>query len=248
MSKLADLIRKTTHQAPAPLGFAPAAREVRAASMLCVVRLSDKEAGKAADAVEQGADVLIIDGDAGKTKDALKKAGKAPIGAHPARVDANTVSSLREAGADFVWLDGDAPAEALVEERIGFVLTPRMDADDTHLRLLGDLGLDALALGIPRLPLTLEGMLSLRRAASLARTPLLVDLPVDAEPATLKAVRDSGAVGVIVDGSSIAKLARLREAISALPARGRKREERTDATIPAGATASHDHDDHDDDD
>jgi hypothetical protein len=82
------------------------------------------------------------------------------------------MAALRGAGVDFAVLEPESTAaEAMLEEKVGFVLDFRGDADDTGLRLLGELGLDAII--IPDRPerLTLAELLKLRRLASLTRVP-----------------------------------------------------------------------------
>lgn len=248
MSKLADRLRKAGRTEHAPMGFAMAAR-TSTPTLLCLVRLSSNESNKAGEAAEKGADAVIIEGaDSGKVKEATKKAAQLSVGVRAQKAERKEVSSLREAGADFVVLDIESgPAEALLEEKIGLVLTGGRELDDTTMRLLADLGLDALIAPTPNGPLTLERLLALRRIAALARTPLLIEVAADSDVSYLQALRDSGVAGVIVDSSSIARLGRLRETIAALPLRGRKREERGEAMLPAPALAGVSSDDYDDD-
>jgi hypothetical protein len=158
------------------------------------------------------------------------------------------VSALREAGADFIVLDAESMAEALLEENVGFVLLARGDADDTRLRLLGDLNLDAVIPPPPDGSLTIDRLLELRRISALGRTALLVEVNGDTDSSHLQALRESGVAGVIVEGSALGRLSKLRETIAALPARGKKQEERGQAMIPAAASVGHDHDDDDFDD
>jgi hypothetical protein len=251
VSKIADAIRKAGRSSPAPLGFGFAARAATAApaTMLCIVRLNANEAGKVEEAAKKGANAAIIDGgDAGKVKDFAKKEPDLIIGVRPQKTERDEIASLRESGADFVVLDAESGmADALLEEKIGFILLARADADDTRLRLLSDLNLDALIPPAPDGSLTIERLLELRRVSALGRTPLFVELSGDADASRLQALRESGVAGVIIEGSALGKLGKLSETIAALPARGKKREERSEVTIPTAAPG-HDHDDDFDDD
>ena len=252
MSKLSDAIRRSGRTAPSPLGFASRTASAAAASptVLCIVRLSANEANKAEEAAKKGADAVIIEGaDAGKVKDFAKKAPGLILGVRPHKTEREQITSLREAGADFVVLDAEsAMADALLEENIGFILLVRSDAEDTRLRLLSDLNLDALVPPPPDGSLTIERLLELRRFSALGRAPLLVEISGDAEAASVQALRESGVAGFIIDASSLGKLDKLRSAIAALPPRGRKPDERREAMIPAPSMAGHDHDDDDFDD
>jgi hypothetical protein len=242
MSKLAERIRRAGRAEPAPIGFAAAAARTRAPSILCVVWLSANDANKAGDAFAKGADAVILEGaDARKVKDAVEKAENGILGVRPDPSGAGrkAAAELREAGADFVLLDASVAAEVLLEDKLGYVLTPPTDADDTTLRLLGDMPLDAMVVPAPELPLTLEKLLGLRRLAGLSRTPLLTEVAPDAEASVLESLREAGVVGVIVDGSGIGKLGGLKERIEGLPPRGRRRET-AEAMLPVQAAASHD--------
>jgi len=249
VSKLSERIRlasKTTH---APMGFAAAAR-APVSTLLCIVRLPANDVNKAGEAAEGGADAVIIDrANEGKLKDQVNKAQRIGFGVYAEETDRKHVAALRNAGADFVVLNiQSALAEALLEEKIGFVLTIDGEVDDTRLRMLGGLGLDALVVPPASEPLTLERLLELRRIAALTRTPLLTQVAADAGAAYLQALRESGVAGVIVDSSSIGKLGRLRETIAALPARGRERQERAEATLSTPVLVGANSDDFDDDD
>ncbi len=243
MSKLSDRIRRAGKADPAPFGFAAAARRPTAATLLTIVRLSASEGGKAADAAKAGADAVIFAGDAGKLKDA----GEAVLGATPDKTDRKSVAALRDAGADFVVLSHEALAEAMLEEKVGFVLDLRSELDDTHLRLLADLALDAIILPALKSPVTVEKLIELRRISALARAPLLVEDDGAADASLLQLLRESGAAGVVVPSSAIGKLGGLRERISALPTRGKRREDHAEALVPAQAQG-HDHGDDDFDD
>jgi hypothetical protein len=247
MSKLADRIRKAARPEPAPLGFGAHAARASTPSLLVLVRLSSGDAGKAEEASKKGADIVIVDGaDAGKAKDAAAKAPGLTLGIRPSTADRKSVAAIRDAGADFVVLDPESTAaEAMLEEKIGFVLDHRGDGDDTSLRLLGEVGLDAIIVPSPPEHLTLEQLLKLRRLAALTRVPLLTAVKQDAEAGYLHALRDSGVAGVIVESSALGRLADLKSRIESLPARGRRREERAEAVLPA-ATPGHDEDDDDD--
>ena len=247
MSKLADKIQKASRTEHAAMGFAAAARQP-SPTLLCLVRLSSSDMKKAAEAAEKGADAVILDqANGGDVKDQAKKANQAILGASPSKAEREEVAALREAGADFVVVDGQSTmAEALLEEKIGFVLNVGADTDDTTLRLLGDLGLDAIIVPSPDGQLTIQKLLEFRRLAVLARTPLLTEVDHDSEAGRLQALRECGVAGVIVGASSIGKLQKLRETIASLPPRGRKREEREGPMLPAATPGADD--DYDDDD
>ena len=246
MSKLSDLIRKATRPTHQPFGFTKSSARTAEKTLLVVASLSSADAGKAAEAFEKGADTVIVDA-------APKKAGDGgPVGVSIQGAGREQVAALREAGVDFVVLDSTStPAEALLEESIGFVLRLDEDAEDTTLRLIGEMGFDAVIVPAPADPLTLAELIGLRRVATLTRLPIMTTARADASASRLQALRDSGVCCAIVDGSELGKVGKLQETIAGLPARGRKREEKGDGAIPTGVGApghSHGDDDYDDDD
>jgi hypothetical protein len=248
MSKLGDRIRKASRLEPAPMGFAAAAAQAAAPSMLVVVRLGS-DAGKTADAIAKGADVVLVDADAGKLRGAKLPDG-AIVGVAAGGVGLQDAAALREAGADFLVIDGGSRGEALLDEKLGFVMSVSADEEDTKLRLLGELSLEALLVKEVETPVSVAGMLSLRRIASFVRAPLFVEIDAKADAGLLHLLRDAGAIGVVVPASDIGKLGELREKIAGIRVRGRKREEpHAEPLVPAQAmTGDHDEDDDYDDD
>ena len=247
MSKLGDRIRKAGKVEPARLGFATFASAARAASMLTVVDVGS-DAGKIGDAVKKGAEAILWEGDA-----AALRAAKVPdgviLGVKSPGAGREEVANLREAGADFLVVDQESRGEALLDDKLGFVMSIADGAalEDSQLRLMGELSLEALLVEVPALPMSVAGVMALRRLAALARAPMLVRAQPSTDAGDLQLLRESGAIGIVVDLSNTAKLGDLRKTIDSLPDRGRKREDKSDALVPAQA-GGHDHDDDDDDD
>lgn len=238
MSRLADRIKQVARPGAAPMGFGRAAERRPSPSLLCLLQLNKEQVGRVGDGAAGGADAVIISGlDAGKLRQAIKKLGDLPVGVCLESAERAAVAAVREAGADFVLLDEGASAESVLEERVGLVLSIGNDIGDTKLRVLGGLPLEAL--GVPAVgePLTLRGMLELRRLSMLSQTPLLIEVQPKIEAPRLQALREAGVVGVILDGQHLDKLGALREAVLSLPSRGGRRDERAEALLPSLAAA-----------
>ncbi len=233
MSRLADKIRRAGRVEAAPIGFGLAAERRASPTLLCLLRLDKDEVSKVGDAAAAGADAVILSGlDAGKLGDAIKKIGDLPVGLCLGNAERAAVAAAREAGADFVLLDERASAEAVLEEGVGLVLSVGADTGDTELRVMAGLPLEALEVPAVREPLTLRGMMELRRLSLLSQTPLLVEVQPEIGASRLQALREAGAVGVILDGKHADGLTALRQAVLSLPPRGRRREERPEAILP----------------
>ena len=242
MSKLSQKIRAASRAEPAPLGFASVTSQVRQHSLLCGVRLRDPAA--AAGAASKGADFLILEDVARSNVKGVAKV-EASVGV-AGDFGADALEALVEAGVDFVVLAGPgADAAPLADQSVGRVMALDSDLDDTYLRLLGDLRLDALVIAAPEVPLTVERLLAVRRLSALSRTPLLANAKPDIDAKSLELLRDSGVAGIVLDDAG--KLAALKKRIAALPRRGRRKENHSDPVIPAQAAAGHDHDEEDDD-
>ena len=80
-----------------------------------------------------------------------------------------------------------------------------------------------------------------------ARAAVLVEDDGNADTPLRQVRRGSGVAGIVVGASAIGKLGELRERITSIPARGKRREEHAEALVPAQAQG-HDHGDDDDDD
>lgn len=239
MSKLADRIRKANRLETTPMGFGTGSTLKPSPTMLALVRLSPGEADKATQAAAQGADAVIFEGiDVTKLAQRAQQADQLSLGVRLSEAERAALAAQRQAGADFVVLDPQsASAEVLLEEGIGLVLALGGDTPDTTLRLLDPLPLDALLVPMPEAPLTLGRLLELRRISVLSRTPLLTEISAGADASQLHALREAGVAGVIIDARALDRLPALREAISSLPPRGRRREEHPEAILPAQTVA-----------
>ncbi len=238
MSKLAEKIRKTLRTEAAPIGFR-AVRRAPNRSLALAVLLAGVDAGQAGAAAAQGADALLFRLDKtgeGEMEAALKAAGDLPCGVWPEEMDGQAVARLAEKGVDYLVFEAEStPAAALLEERAGYVLALEGEHDDTYLRTLDALSVDAVFLHGWKGPLTVQRQLELRRIAGLTRKPLMLPVSPTAESAELECLRDAGVALLVLDGSekgAMAALPSLRERVKALPA-ARRRREHADVILPS---------------
>lgn len=243
MSKLADQIRRATRIETAPIGFAAAAARTRTPSLLLGIQIDLNAADQAKAAVEAGADVLLLttERDATQAQGVMQIAGTAVVGLQPASLTPEVVEQAKQAGIDFLVIDAEqTPASMLLDEALGFVLLLSGDFSDALLRTIESLPIDAVLFSDNAKPLTIRRQLELRRLAGLTQKPLLLSIPPEISAAELEALRESGAVGVVVDAaqaSALDRLSALRSAIDGLPPRRRRREEAPTPILPRVATA-----------
>jgi len=244
MSKLGNKIRKFTRVEPAPLGFGVAAARPRPPSLLLMVHGPGSSMRPPANLTDSGLDALLLslnpEKEAAEAARWAKAAGDLPCGVRVPSATSETVVVLKQAGIDFlVFEDESASADVLLDTEMGYVLALGGDPSDTLLRAMADFPLDALWLADWHGPLTVRAQLELRRIYLLARTPLLVPVRADIGAGDLECLRDTGVVGVAVDGHEHGawdRLPALRKAIDGLPPpRVRRREERPEAVLPVGA-------------
>jgi hypothetical protein len=247
MSKLGKRIRSITRVEPAPLGFGVAAARPRPPSLLLMVHGPGSSMRPPANLTDSGVDALLLslnpEKEAAEAARWAKAAGDFPCGVRVPSAASETVAALKQAGIDFLAFEDDsASADALLDTEMGYVLTLGGDPSDILLRAMADFPLDGLWLPDWRGPLTVRAQLELRRIYLLTRTSLLVPVRADIGAGDLECLRDTGVVGVAVDGHEHGawdRLSALRKAIDDLPPpRVRRREERPEAVLPALAPSA----------
>jgi hypothetical protein len=247
MSKLGDRIRKTMRMEPAPIGFR-AVRPEKNPPLLVVVLLDGDGPGKVAEAVEKGAGAVVLKGaKLDDVKEASGGADEGSCGAWPEEVDAKAVAALVEAGADFLVFDAEStPANALLEDKLGYVLVLKDGQDDTYLRVLESVALDAILLDGPIVPLTLRRQVELRRVAGLTRKPLMLPVSLPVESADLECLRDAGVSVLVVDGKGLEELPALVKTVEDLPGPRRRRETALEVLLPRAAEMAAEEEEEDD--
>ena len=222
MSKLTDLLTRVTRGPQARMGFGPR-------SMDKVPPLVLLGAGSASDLKAEEAGQL----------DGLLLSEQQPASS-PAEglvwgVQGNPAetTALRDAGADFVaFAPAETPASFLNDETLGKVLIVDPAAPDSMLRASDALPTDATLLDVSGGPLTVERLITTYRIDGLIRKPLITIIEPSWGEAELVALRDAGALGVLVRlPAPEGALARLHESIENLPARKRPRP-RGEALLP----------------
>jgi hypothetical protein len=248
MSELQKKIARIQRRESGPMGFGVAAREQPRAMLLGL--LADGAAGVKA-AIEAGADVVIVEG--AKAAGIAEELGKADgkrlcAGARLDSLDLQGAAALQKAGCDFAisTLEGTLAA-AVDTDKMGQVLAVPLDIDDTTLRALGPLGLDALFVTLDSGEMTMADQLTLVRLASFAGCPLLVTIGKDVTVDQLRVLRDSGTAMVVASaGTTADEATKLIDALKATPApKRRQRNGHEIALVPS--MAGHDHEEEDDD-
>lgn len=248
MSKLADAIRRTMRAEAAPMGFG-AARTSPKATMLVGVLANSNSLAKA-----QGADLVIIDRRGGRVSASdISKAGEATqaiVGLRARDADRASLAEMRKAGLDFLIFDADStPASALLEEDLGYVLALPDKPEESLLRSLEPLSLDAFYVDDLPSPLTVGRELELMRVGVFGRRPVMGRVKPDVDKGELECLRAAGVAVLLLEDPAAVEA--LKETVLSLPPRRPRREERPAVAIPRAAVQlepEHEHEDDDDDD
>jgi len=238
MSKLAERLRRALRVDAPAMGFGAASR-VSNPSLLLAAILPSPSPETAGEAASRGADTCLITGSEHKDqqlKQTLEALGDIPCGLHLGRVDAEVAAHLAELGLDYAVFDPeDGLATALLESKLGHVLSLENDLSDIHLRILEALPLDAILLRPRKGPLTVRQQIDLQRISALTRKPLILPVSPQVTSGELQVLREAAVVAVAVEADSkgaLDGLAVLRKLIDELPPRQRRREERGEAILP----------------
>ena len=243
MSKLADKIRSASRSEPQPLGFGSAKASVVATLVLAGAA---RDAGAGREMAKRGADVVILGSAAAPAKTGIETdVAGAIVGARIAATAADEAARYREDGYDFVVFDPNkAAATALLDEKVGYVLTLSGDLSDNEIRTLESFQLDAIDVGVLSGPLTVRRQIDLRRIFALTRKPLMASVDPAISIAELRALRDTNVLVVVVDGAD--GVEQLGKTIAALPPRSRRKDdERPTPLVPHNAMAEEESDEHD---
>ncbi len=241
MSKLADLLRRVTRSGPAPMGFG-AIQAKTPPTMLLGAIAGERWAEGVRAAAGAGADAFLLSGEPGEgdLAEAVSAAEGRPCGLLASEPKGEAVSRLREAGLDFVVLEPEARADALLDEELSVILHLRDELTDVQLRTLDGMPIDAIYLEVEAGPLSIRRQVELRRIGGLARKALCVPARPDAGREDLLCLRDAGVALLIVDlgvAGATETLSRLRSVVDGLPPRERRRRgEGMEVTIPRAAS------------
>ncbi len=229
MGKLLDRLNRAADTGPR-LGFSMASASITPALfILAALESADKATAQAA--LQGGAGALLVRQAGSKAKAAVREAlgvaDNVPLGSQ-------TTKSAPTAGLDFAIVDMDSSLENAGGEQADLVLLLPNDASDALYRLLEGLPVEAFVVAAPT-QATIAALLPPYRAAGPTPKPVLAHPPLNASPALLRAIRDAGIAGLVVDVTSetAKQLGELKSSIAALPSR-KKKASRARASIGMG--------------
>jgi hypothetical protein len=148
--------------------------------------------------------------------------GNIPVGVSVKIATREDMKRLTELGCDFIVFGAnEVPAAILIEEGVGKVLEVDSSLNDSLIRTISRLPIDAVLLEIREQPLTVRHLMDYTRITSLTGKPSLATLPPGLRTDDLEGLWQAGIRGVVLDIEQ-QRLPQVKEAIQALkPAKGR---------------------------
>ena len=144
-------------------------------------------------------------------------------------------------GCDFIVFSALSPVASLPEdETTGKILQLESSMDDGLIRAVNDLPVDAVVIAdsLEDGPtVTLHRLMILRHVTHLVSVPVIVPVIAGVTAAELKALREAGVDGVLLNAADTAagKAKDIKKLIDALPARPSRKKTKTEALLPRGS-------------
>ena len=229
MNKLREKIRQATDMRPAALGFAAADRK-RAPSLLLLGTGSKSAIARVAADV----DGYLVNSSGDRPGDSVDAARGLVV--HD--------GDLPPAGDfDFLLLDEQTPAAALLNEDFAYLMKADADMPDSLLRALHSTPVDGLLVQTGG-PLTVGTQVALLRLSGFAGKPLFVELKDAPSSTDLEVLREAGVIGLVLNADlGPQRIGSLRETIEKLPPRRKLRRDDREPVAIVGQVAQSTEDD-----
>lgn len=232
MSRLLDKLEQTSKSAAKPLGFRAAVAKQRSPRMVLVAALDDADSA-AAEAARDYADAALLTKAEGAQKP-VSSLGDLPWGVFLAEAAEGQLARLKKDGGDFYVFDAaTAPLSFLKDEGMGRVVEIAPSIPDGLIRAASLLPVDAVLIGGDE-SMSVQRLMACQHIANLCAAPPMARAPLTMSEDDVRELWETGVCGVVVraTGRDKDKLKALRQAIDALPAARRRRNTRTEATLP----------------
>ncbi len=228
MSKFGEKLRSVSKSSAAPLGFQAAVSEVRSASMLLILGLSETQARESVAIPDIAADagLILSEGTGAKTvKQVVEVMGDVPLGVFVKGMRESEVDELISLGCDFLVFDVGEAAAILNKKEVGKFLMIEPSLDQGLVRAINSFELEGVLIcSAGDAAVTVERLLMCRRSVELLEKPVIVMLPSLIAKGELISLWHAG-VDAVVSASmqSTEALSQLKKMLGDLPRRSRNR-------------------------
>jgi cyanate lyase len=202
MSRFADKLKNALQVAPPSMGFFRAAQVSAKPRMLLVAWIGLEEVEKSIDLLKTADAAVLVPSKTpvAKTLKALTKSlGEMPWGLW-SEGEGPTFKALETAGVDFIVFAPDKmPLVSIGEEKPGRVVGIPLDLEDSLVRTINELPVDAVIINSPGTdPLTWKDLMRFRRLGDWISKPLLAVIPAPITEGEIKALWDAGIDALVV--------------------------------------------------
>ena len=240
MSKLIEMLDKTTDASPSPLGFGAASGRIPTnPSIVLIGQAAADEVNGNPTLADSKADAFLVTMTSldGNALDGIKKALKDRLwGVRVGSLNEDQAAQLKKNGCDFVVFDPENTSAAVLnDEELGSIIAVEADLDEETGGAITGLSLDAAiyAPGESILPLTVQRLIEVQLVRGLVGKHFLISVPAGMTTSDLEALKGAGIAGMVMNLSSQEDVAKAKEAISQIPNRRPRSRERGRYSVQA---------------
>ncbi len=226
MSKLIELLDKTTDASPSPLGFGAASGRIAAnPSIVLIGQAASDEVKGDPTLADSKADAFLVTMTSldSNALDGIQKALKDRLwGVRVGALSEEQASQLKKQGCDFVVFDPENTAAAVLNDQdLGSIIAVNADLDEETGGAITGLSIDAAiyAPGESILPLTIQRLIEVQLVRDLVGKHFLISIPAGMTTSDLEVLKNAGISGMVMNLSSQEDIAKAKEAISRIPYR-----------------------------
>ena len=226
MSKLIEMLDKTTEASSSPLGFGAASgRTATNPPIVLIGQVASDEVTGSSSFADSKADAFLVTMTSldGNILDGIQKALKDHLwGVRVGALSEEQASQLKEKGCDFVVFDPENTAAAVLnDEELGSIIAVNADLDEETGGAITGLSLDAAiyAPGESLIPLTVQRLIEVQLVRDLVGKHFLISIPAGMTTSDLEALKNAGIAGMVMNLSSHEDIAKAKEAIDRIPHR-----------------------------
>jgi hypothetical protein len=200
MSRFADKLKDALQVNPPAMGFFRSAQVAAKPKMLLLAWVGLDDVEKAPSMLEAADAAVLVSSKAptAKTLKAIvKSSGETPMGVWVE--DGAGLKLFDSAGIDFaVFAPEKMPLAAIDAEKPGRVVGIPFDIEDSLVRTVNELMVDAVIINSPGTPLTFQDLMRFRRLGEWVSKPLLAVVPAALSGGEIKALWDAGIDALVV--------------------------------------------------
>jgi hypothetical protein len=248
MSRLIDKLDKLKKAAPQPMGFRASRGKADETGIVLIAGVPVSAAEKISE-YAAGADAVYLKAEgsglsAKSVEGTTKAVPEIPCGISAGDIGKTEVDGYLKAGCDFLVFPGESPVVSLPDdEKTGKLIQIDPSLEDSLIRVVNNLPVDAVittelfkSAGI----ITWRDLMAARRIALLITKPVIVPVAAHITSDELKAIRDAGIEGILVevDAAAPGKIQEIRQVIKNLPPKSTGKPEKSDALLPRSSTES----------